>query len=361
MNPEDTVLCLCARQNFEAKHQQDLIDICQSQTIQWEIVLATANKHQIAPLVYVNLSKISHKNLNIPSAIFNRFKKAQIRNIFVKKRTEEVLEKVLALFAQKGIDVMLVKGEALGRLVYDQPWHTTSLDVDLVIRAREDELTEGDHREITKLLDDFNHERNQFKEHIEYDFYEHHDITMSNILPVDWERIWVEAEKLHVKGHDVFVMPPEDMLLATAITSCRKRFFRLRSLCDLATIVEKYPNLDWGLVVRKAHAYKCNTILYTALMVTQITVGCRVPDDILTDLKVPRLRAALIGYLIRKLSQQMSLINLFVHSENATFKRTLSWPLFLTYATYRFDLLWPKLGELYAAWRNPPPPVPSNL
>jgi hypothetical protein len=130
-------------------------------------------------------------------------------------------------------------------------------------------------------------------------------------------------------------------------------------MCDLATIIEKYPNLDWDKVVSKAQAYKCNTILYTALVVAQATVGCYVPDGILIRLKINRLRASLVHYLVDNLSQRLTLANLFVHSETATLKRTLSWPLFLTYATYRVDLLWPKLGELYAAWRNPPPPVPG--
>jgi hypothetical protein len=359
MTPEDTIVCLCTRQNFEAKHRQTLIDICQNRIVQWDLVYKTADQHQISPLVYVNLSKISNKDLNIPSAILNRFKTAQIHNIFVKKRTSAILAKVLALFAQKGIEVMLVKGEALSHLVYERPWYTISHDVDLVIRAREEALTDNDHREILDLLDGFNQERNEFKAHIEYDFYEHHDITMNNVLSVDWQGIWAEAEKIPINGYDVFVMTPEDMLLATAINSCRKRFFRLKSMCDLATIIEKYPNLDWNRVVSKAQAYKCNTILYTALVVAQATVGCYVPDGILIRLKINRLRASLVHYLVDNLSQRLTLANLFVHSETATLKRTLSWPLFLTYATYRVDLLWPKLGELYAAWRNPPPPVPG--
>jgi len=359
MTPEDIVLCLCTRQNFEKKHQQKIIDVCQRQTIHWDIVLATADKHQITPIVYINLSRIPNEKINIPSPFLALFKKTQIRNIFIKRRTEAALEKVLALFNQKGIDVMLVKGEALDYVVYDQPWYTISLDVDLVIRVREDELTEGYRGEILELLEDLNHERNPFKKHIEYDFYEHHDITMNNILPVNWNRIWAEAIKIQIKGYDVFVMTPEDTLLATAITSCRKRFFRLKSLCDLATIIEKYPTLDWKIVISKAHEYKCNTILYTALVVTQSVLGCYLPNNILTDLKVPRLRVTLISYLVKNLSQRISLMDLFVHSENATYNRTLSWTLLLTYATYRVDLLWPKLGELYNAWRNPPPPVPG--
>ncbi|MCB9100897.1 MAG: nucleotidyltransferase family protein [Anaerolineales bacterium] len=327
--------------------------------MQWDTVYQIAEQHQISPLVYHNLLKFSSEGLNIPPAVLARFKKAQIRNIFIKKRTQAALEKVLALFSQKGLDVMVVKGEALSRLVYERPWYTVSHDVDLVIRVREADLSEADQREILELLDEFNHESNEFKEHIEYDFYEHHDVTMNNILAVDWPRIWAEAEKIQIKGFDVFVMTPEDMLLAAAINSCRKRFFRLKSLCDLASIIERYPNLNWPTVISKAHAYKCNTILYTALVVTQATLGCHLPDGLAANLKVNQLRVLLVRYIVNYLSRRLTLSNLFVHSENATLKRTLSWPLFLTYATYRVDLFWPKLGELYAAWRNPSPPVPG--
>ncbi len=359
MSPEDAIVCLCTRQKFETIQQQALIDIYQSQPIQWDNVYETAHQHQVSPLVYVNLSKFSNEELDISPTVLSRFKKAQIRNVFVKKRTKVALEKVLALFSRKGIDAMLVKGEALSHLVYEQPWYTISHDIDLIIRARVEDLAEADHREILELLDGFNHERNAFKEHIEYDFYEHHDVTMNNVLAVDWERIWAEAQKIRIKGYDVFVMTPEDMLLTTAINSCRKRFFRLKSLCDLASIIEKYPNLDWDTVVSKSHAYKCNTILYTALVVAQAILDCRLPDEIVTDLKVNPLRASLISYLVNNLSQRLSLAKLFVHSENATLKRTFSWPLFLTYATYRVDLLLPKLGELYGAWRDPLPLVPG--
>lgn len=352
---EDRLLCLCTRQNLETKQEKEIIFICQNQRVDWEYVFTTADLHQVSPLIYFNLTKIPSQRLNIPSAVFKRFKKAQIRNILVKKRTRASLEKALALFDEKGIDVMVVKGEALNHLVYEQPWYTISHDIDLVIRVRAEEIDESDRKEILTLLDNTNKARDGFKEHIEYDFYEHHDITMNDILNVDWQCIWAEARTIEIMGYDVFVMKPEDMLLAAVINSCRKRFFRLKSICDLVSIIEKYPNLDWRTVALKAHAYKCNTILYTALVVSQATLGCPLPANFLAGLKINPIRISIIDSLVKHLSQRLPLSNLFVESENATFKRTLSWSLFLTYATYRLDLLGPKLGELYAAWRNPPP------
>ena len=359
MTSEDFVLCLCTRQRFEAKHQQELITICQSQSIAWDYVLATAEQHQVSPLVYVNLAQIRPQDLNIPPKMLTRFKKAQIHNILVKKRTRTSLAKALDLFREKGIEVMVVKGEALNHLVYEQAWYTISYDIDLVIQARVEELDEIEHNEILKLLDDDNQVRDGFKEHIEYDFYEHHDISMNNILKVDWPLIWAEARTIQIMGYNVLVMTPEDMLLAAAINSCRKRFFRLKSLCDLASIIEICPTLDWNKVVKRALSYKCNTILYTALLVTQLTLGCRLPTGVMSSLKVNPVRASLIHYLVNQLCQRLSLSKLFVSSKTATFERALSWPLLLTYATYRLDLLIPKFGELYAAWRNPPPPVPG--
>jgi hypothetical protein len=149
------------------------------------------------------------------------------------------------------------------------------------------------------------------------------------------------------------------MLLTTAINSCRKRFFRLKSLCDLVTIVETHPRLNWDTVVSKAQAYKCNTILYTALVVTQATLGCQVPAGIQKALKVHPVRAVMIRYLVRQLCQRFSLTTLFANPDAPPHKRKFSWPLCLTYTPYRFDLLAPKISEIYTAWRNPPPPVPG--
>jgi len=356
---EDRIVCLCARQNFNGMQRQQLINICQNNQIAWDKVFNIAQEQHVAPLVHLNLSGDGLQALQIPQVILSKFKKAYIHNIFVKQGTAKILEQVLALFARKGIEVMLIKGEALNHLVYKQPWYTISYDVDLVIKARQDEIDEADHQEIIETLEGFNHQLNEFKEHIEYDYYAHHDFTMNNTLPIDSERIWQEAQKIQVSGYDVFVMTPEDMLIAAAINSCRKRFFRLKSLCDILAIIEQYPDLDWAKLARKASNYKCNTIVYTALVVTQTLLEYSLPNHVLGLLKINPLRAAAIKHLVNKLCQDFSLSELYDRSEGTMLGREFSWPLILTYATYRLDYLGPKLGEIYAAWRNPPPPVPG--
>ena len=359
MTSEDTIVCLCTRQHFETTHIQKLIAICQGQTIEWDEVFDTADRHGVAPLVYTNLMNHQNGSFAVPQAVMNKFKKAYIHNVFVKKGTGPILEEALALFARKGLDVMLVKGAALNVLVYEKPWYTRSYDIDLVIKARRDEIDETDHFELVETLEKFNHQRNEFKEHIEYDYYEHHDVTMNNVLMINSERLWQEAHKIQVNGYDVFVMTPEDMLLAAAINSCRKRFFRLKSLCDIAEIIHHYPDLNWDLLADKAIEYECNTILYTALIVTQTTLGCPLPENVLSALKVNPMRAVIINHLVKNLCRNFTLTELFERSESTVLGREFSWPLVLTYTAYRANHIVPKMTEIYRAWRNPPPPVPG--
>jgi hypothetical protein len=361
MTPEDTIVCLCTRQNFGAAHQRQLTDLCQSQEIQWDVVYATAEENFVSPLVYVNLSHGRIGGRAIPQAILDKFKKSYIHNVFVKQGTAKILDQILALFAQKGIDVMLVKGAAMSLLVYEQPWYTKAHDVDLVIKARREEIDQADHREIVAVLEGFNHQRNQFKEHIEYDYFEHHDVTMNNVLAVDPHRLWQEARRIQVNGHDVLVLTPEDMLIAAAINSCRKRFFRLKSLFDVAAIVEKHPDLDWGVLISKARDYEANTILYTTFLVLQKTLGCPLPERVLYDLKVNPIRAFGIRRLVSALCRTMSLRELFTRTEGTLVGRQFSWPLVLTYATYRLNHLFPKLREICSAWRKRGSAVPKRF
>lgn len=356
MTPEDTIVCLCARQNFGQQHQQKIVEICRQQAVNWETVFKTASRHNIAPLVYVNLFEKLNGQVDISSTVGNAFKKSYIQNLFVKRGTGHMLRQVLALFAQHKIDVMLVKGEALNVQVYNEPWYTISYDVDLVIKAKPEELDPAINRQIVDTLEAFNHQQNQLKEHIEYDYYEHHDVTMNNVLAVDSARIWREANKIQLHGYDVFVMTPEDTLLTAAIQACRKRFFRLKSLCDIAAIIEKFgDDLNWDAVVSKAHAYECNTILYTALLVTQATIGCSLPEGLLNSLTVNPVRASAIQHLVSRLCRNFSLDQLFDRTDTTLLGREFSWPLVLTYTTYRLDHLAPKMSEILYAWRKPHP------
>jgi hypothetical protein len=208
-------------------------------------------------------------------------------------------------------------------------------------------------------MERFNHSDGPFREHLEYDYYDHHDVTMNNTLPIDFERIWNEAIVTRIGSEQVKIMTPEDMFITATVQSCRKRFYKLKALVDIVAIIDKYPDLDWSEIIQRARDYKCNTIVFTALVVVQSLFDLPIEEQIFIDLKVNPVRSSIIKRLVTFFEAKLTLSELFAQSESALLGRNFSWPLVLTYATYRVDYLLPKFGEIYEAWRNPPPPVPT--
>lgn len=181
-------------------------------------------------------------------------------------------------------------------------------------------------------------------------------MTMNGILKISGDFLWRRAKKIEAFNNPVFVLPPEELLLSAAINACRKRFFRLKALCDIASIIESYPDLDWTYVCQMAHQWRAHTILYTALIMTERTLGCTYPKSVLKKLRVSKLRERIILNSIDRLLTH-SLTSSAQWSSQHLFGRNFSQALKLTYATYPFPVLIKKLCEIVYAWWDPPSPI----
>lgn len=360
MTPEDRVLFLLSQPNPSEAHHHEVTAICQSHALNWKTILETADYNGVSPLVYSNLEGMLIDGLAIPPEILRSFKVAYLRNVAVKKNSHAMLKRIQEFARQRGLNVMLVKGAALDLVVYEKPWYLIAKDIDLVFSRREEDVPCTTREEITEFIEFFNRQLSQYKQHVEYDYYVHHDVTMNGVLPIDAGRVWQEAEKVQNKDLELWVMSPEDMLLAAAINCCRKRFFKLKSLVDIAAILGRFPNLDWQVLVEKARAYQCNTILFTALTVTQMTIGCQMPERGLLPLGIHPVRAGVVRLLVRGLLKASSFAGLSKNVEGKLLGRELSWGLILTYTTYRLDQIQPKLAETLRAWREGSAPAQQS-
>ena len=289
MKPEDRLLFAVSRQDFTEKHQQIVLDLCQRFPIPWDTLFAKAEQHGVAPLVYINLCQRSSLGLDIPAEVVDQYRMFTFRNTIWKEQRSKKLTDTLAYFHERMIDVLLIKGGVLDLLVYDHPAYVTSNDIDLVIYRRREEYTP---EELTHLMSHLH------QSGIEYDFFEHHDTTINGVLPVDFKRIWDDAVRINYRDQPVLIMCPEDMLISLCINSCRKRFFRLKSLLDIAETLNRIEDLQWDKLVEKARSYDCLNIVYAALLVTQLTLGCNLPVNVLDDIAPNALRATLIRTVI---------------------------------------------------------------
>ena len=247
----------------------------------------------------------------------------KMRNTVAKRKRIDALTAALPLFAQNSVAVMPVKGAALDLLVYDQFWYMTSDDLDVVFDVSDEGAFSA---EISAILPDL------VAAKVEYDFYSHHDVTMNDTLPVDFDTIWRDAHIGDWHGEPVHLMTWEDMLIAVCINSCRKRFFRLKALCDVAETAARSDMLDWALFLQKVGDYDCGAIVYAALAAADLTVGHTVPDWVVAGLPISRARRQLIDRLARRMSLQ-AFDSIF--EGRVVFGRNLDPSLMLQYATLR--------------------------
>lgn len=330
MTPEDRLLFACTRQKVQESHRRLVQELCMH-PVQWQVVYATADAHAVAPLVYANLKQCGVTNLGIPEDVQEKFEHEFYRNIIAKRKITAKTAQVLAFLNQHNVETMLIKGAALDLLVYEQPWFTTANDVDLILKQSRHETTIGPFLKSLDRLQEI-----QF----EYDFNEHHDISMNGVLPVDFATVWADARKISYHGSAVWVMSPEDMLIASCINSCRHRFFRLKALCDIAEIIRTYRNLNWAECARKAKEYHCNVITYAALYATQTTVGCEFDGGVYQELAVHPLRSRLVRTLVDRMSF-VSLESLFTGT--SLLGRNINQSLLLPYTTYGPLQVWKKV------------------
>jgi hypothetical protein len=260
--------------------------------VNWYLVYAAATVHNIIPLVTANLQRCDPQTIGISPDIWAQFEAIQLRSIALYSGVAVALQKVLAFFAERGIDIMLIKGAALSLLVYAEPWYTLG-DVDLVIKSKRRALSAETNSEIDSLFGNL--------VGFEYDFWAHHDITMNGVLPVNFERIWADAVPTTYRRQPVYLMCPQDTLLALCINSCRKRFARLKSLMDIAEFLARYPDIDWGGFANCARACDCQHIVYAALHTTQQILGTELTEatmgSLLGQLGVPQARQRIIRAL----------------------------------------------------------------
>jgi hypothetical protein len=327
MTPEDRLLLACTRQDFAATHAETICQLDAANRLNWNAILRTATLHSVAPLVYYNIKSLVSQ-LSIPGPSVEQLRSAYMRNMMVKEVMGQHTEHAVAYFQQFSINSMLVKGAALDIQVYEQPCLTTMQDIDIVLGVRRSQVND---EQFTQFMKKFHNTG------IEYDFFGHHDIGMNGLLKIDFEDIWQRTQMGSFRGQPIWLMSPEDLLLSVCINSCRKRFFRLKSLCDIAETIRVFPQLHWDSFCENAVLYGCHHIVYAALLVSQKTVGCSLPGNLRQKLKVSRVRSQLLERIIdgSSLAAFDSL-----ESGRALFGRRLSWALALPYLTLNLPQTW---------------------
>jgi hypothetical protein len=328
MTREDRILFLSTRQDFLPRHQEAVEALCLGREIAWKRLAAAAERHGVLPIVGHNLRRC---RVDLPPETAERLELAVFESAAVRERDADRLAAAIHRLREVSLDVMLLKSAALGLSVYREPWVVTSRDIDLALRPGPGwELEKG---EAVRLA--------LYSNGIECDLGGHHDVTMNGVLPIDFESLWRDAQPVLFRGAEAWRTSNEDLLISLAVNACRKRFFRLKGLFDLAETVGRVP-LDWRLLAAKARASRCEGIVHAALLAARETLGCDLPAGALEGLGVPRL----------KVLRLRALISGFLRYGSVVEGRGETLLLALSYASFRPPEAWKSLR--YSVTHPPP-------
>lgn len=277
------MLALCARQSF-GDGERARLERFAAAGVRWSRVAAVAHAQGVLPIVAANLRSCGAGALRIPAQLDAALELAILESAADRQRQLHELAADLKRLQEVELDALLLKGAALCTGIYEQPWVTVSVDVDLALRPRLGwHKDKGEERRVRRRL---------YRSYVECDLDGHHDVSLNGLLPLDFARIWREARPVRLHGAEAWMMSPEDLLVSLCCNACRKRYLRLKPLFDLAETLARGDALDWRRVGELAREARATGVVHAALLAARMLLDARVGDAELASLGVGRATAA---------------------------------------------------------------------
>jgi len=258
---------------------------------EWQEVVAEANRHQVASLLYHRLGR------HLPAGAMPKEAWASLRTramlvAATNLRRFHSLTPVLVRLKAVGVPVIALKGVYLAAEVYDNVALRQMSDVDLLVRRQDLEKTD-------EVLAAAGFVRREHSVQPPQDVNEFHYLGDAGqlmveihweLLPPDYpfrldvEAMWAKALPVRIAGAEALAFAPEDQLIHLGVHAAIHRFgFGLRSLCDIAELVAKIP-VDGSLLVERAVKMGVMRSVGVSLVLARDLLRAAVPADVIEAL-----------------------------------------------------------------------------
>lgn len=316
MLTEDKLIHYCAGLDST----QEISEILQPH-LNWDYILKRVKNEGLMPLVYSRLSAINGAKSLIPEDSWEKLKSSYytvaMRNIALSAR----LEKILDVFNQAGVEVILLKGMALVHTIYPNMALRPMYDIDILIHKNDfsqaKEKLEGlGYFNSAYYPEDFHHDGMMVDVHWEF-LNTTRVRSRGKSYAIDLEQAWISALPVEINGCKAKVLSPEYALMELCLHLAFHHGLKgLLWFSDIARLIEHYKEeIDWQEFIEKCAEYKIARPVYYVLLCVQQVLGQQVPQFVLEALKPKR-----ENFLERKF---FNLIASGADIENARFLFTL--------------------------------------
>ncbi len=283
-------------------------DLSEISDVDWNVFLKKARDEGISPLVFSRLPGLA-EHYDIPEYVAEELKKDYYLNATKNALIFEELKKVLGLFNQSKLQIIVMKGAALAETIYGNPALRPMSDVDLLVKNEDlrqtDELLKKlgyspadrsvDDVDFTSTylttLDYRNPLKNSPSFHIHWHFVNSTIPNESYINHIKMADIWQDAVKTNIADIETWVMAPHHLLIHLSEHALRvtHSLSKLSYFCDIDRAINYYgKGLDWNLLIQDTLKFNLNKMVYTTLYFSRYFIKAKVPEDVLVKLRPER-------------------------------------------------------------------------
>jgi len=287
--PENELLVSLARVSLTGAKSERVRELL-SNNLDWDYLIATADHHNVLPLVYRQLVA---QATSVSADALSQLKNLNQENTRQSLLLTGELCKVLDLLAAHDVPAIPFKGPTLGVLAYGDVGLRQFSDLDILVRkqdvlnVKDLLLAEGfkptqrltNSQEAALLRFDCAYNFTSKKNAV---FDVHWDFAAPHFsFPVDVSRSWSCLQTVTIGGKQFSTLRAEDLLLVLCFHGFTHSWERLGWVCDVAGLIDRRRDFDWPLVLDKATRHGCRRILWLGIVLASELLEASVPTDVL--------------------------------------------------------------------------------
>ncbi|MBD1855910.1 MULTISPECIES: lasso peptide biosynthesis B2 protein [Leptolyngbya] len=284
---ELALLLCCARTHRDATTVAQIHQLVH-QPIRWENLIPLAEWHSVLPLVYQTLNTVCPEK--IPPEISKRLRQSFYAISLNNQLLIQTLLILLKQFEDAEIPVLAFKGPLLAISYYGDLNLRQFNDLDLLV-AR------NDFERAQTLLREKNYQPYQVlgwqtafahsSSGVGIDL--HRALTPPYFkFDLQFEELRSRLQSCSFDNQQIDCLSPIDMLLILCVSFCRDRHeqkSRLIQLCDIAQLIQAYPNLDWHQVLNQSRRFGILHMVLVTLALGQQLLQIPLPKMMQTQIQ----------------------------------------------------------------------------
>ena len=284
---EFSFLLSCVRSFFESE-----TPLPPALDLDWNTLIQLAERHAVIGLLFRALERRN----DTPKAMLSYLKQRTLESARFDLTLSVELVRLEQLFTSHGIQMVSLKGPALGSVLYGNAALRSSSDLDLLIRP-------GDVLPAKKLLEDSGFFMQSFLPSKEAEaclvrrdsqitfsrpitsdsdllFVDLHWRLLPGYFPksFDEQELWLQLNRVPIGETSVSTLSPEHLLLFLCAHGTKHLWDRLGWICDVARLVQLDLGIDWSDVFAKAKKTNTSRMLSLGLLLATKMLGVRLPE-----------------------------------------------------------------------------------